>query len=264
MATSKVFGEEYHNTFEPDAYLHVLYNRVLEWQHEVLKGLHSFYPSTYGTTPPGLKVLDFGAGPAVAYHATTAVYASEVVLAEYTEKNRKALRLWLDRDPQAYNWTPHFKCVVQDLEGKGERETAEREEQLRKVVTAVVSCDITKDCIIEKGHEGPYDVVFSCLCLAVACATKDAYAAAVLKLSKLLKPGGWIVLVVPLPKPEVKDQDFYVIDANKFHCLIVDEDFVRSCLQQAGFCNIEINLLPIHPQCPSQFAKLFVTAKTQQ
>ena len=258
------FGEEYYRAFDTDVYLHNNFATIQEWHSDILKSLHQFYQSTYGTTPPSLKVLDFGAGPTIAYHVSSSLYASEIVLAEYVEENRKALRLWLDRNPQAFNWTPYFKYAVQDLERKCEGEVAERQERLRKGIKAVVSCDITKDHIIEKGNEGPYDIVFSCLCIEVACATKDDYAAAILKLSKLIKPGGKIVLIVPIPKPEVKDQDFYRVGSKRFHCLIVDEDFVKSCLKQAGFCDIEINPLPIHPQCRTQFMLYFVTAKTHK
>ena len=52
-----------------------------------LKLLHEFYKS-YGSPPAGLKVLEFGAGPVIIYEISASLYASEIVLSEYTEKNR--------------------------------------------------------------------------------------------------------------------------------------------------------------------------------
>ena len=53
--------------------------------------------------------------------------------------------MWLDRDPNAPNWSPFFEYVVQELEGKSKEEAAKREEELHQVVKAVIPCDIHKD-----------------------------------------------------------------------------------------------------------------------
>ena len=42
-------------------------------------------------------------------------------MAEFAEVNRKAVQQWVDKDPRAFDWSPHFDHVVQKLEGKGER-----------------------------------------------------------------------------------------------------------------------------------------------
>ena len=46
------------------------------------------------------------------------------------------------KDPDAFNWSPHFDYVVKTLEGKGEKEAREREKLLRKKTNGVISCDI--------------------------------------------------------------------------------------------------------------------------
>ena len=82
-------------------------------------------------------MLEFGAGPVIAYVISASLYASEIVLSEYIETNRKLLQMWLDRDPNALNWSPFFEYVVQELEGKSKEEAAKREEELRQVIKAV-------------------------------------------------------------------------------------------------------------------------------
>ena len=82
--------------FDPWAYLHS-YEEVNVWHRHSLSVLHEFYKS-YGLPPVGLKILEFGAGPVISYEISAALYASEIVLSEYSEKNRKVLQMWLDRD----------------------------------------------------------------------------------------------------------------------------------------------------------------------
>ena len=49
-------------------------------------------------------------------------------------------------DPTAHDWTAYFKYnIIEDLEGKTEKEAKERETQLHKAIEAVVPCDITQD-----------------------------------------------------------------------------------------------------------------------
>ena len=33
---------------------------------------------------------------------------------EYTERNREVIQMWLDKEPDAFDFTPFFKYVVQD------------------------------------------------------------------------------------------------------------------------------------------------------
>ena len=90
------------------------------------------------------KVLDFGCGPVIANVISAARVATEVVLAEYTEEGRSAVRMWLEEDPNAFNWSPYFKYVVQTLEGGTAEAAKEREKRLRSITKGVVHCDITQ------------------------------------------------------------------------------------------------------------------------
>ena len=81
-------------------------------------------------------------------------------MADLVESCRDTVQLWLDKSPNAHDWTPFFRYVVQTLEGKGEEEIVRREEQLRKAVKAVIYCDLLEDPPVPPGYEGPnYDVV---------------------------------------------------------------------------------------------------------
>ena len=108
------------------------------------KILHEFFAEKQRTLEPGTeyKVLDYGSGPVVAYVVSAATVATEIVFADISEKNQKAIQQWVDRDESAWNWSPHIAYIVENIEGKSAEEAVERERQLCKVIRGVVPCDV--------------------------------------------------------------------------------------------------------------------------
>ena len=175
MATDK--KEEYMNydRFDPFVFIKDKYAVVSDWNSQPLKLLHDIYQS-YGSTPAGLKVLDFGCGPVPIYQCSSPLHASEIVFAEYSERNRNTLQMWLDNDPNAPDFTALFKYVVQALEVKGKDEVVKRQDDLRRLVKGVIPCNILCDPpLLVPGYEGPYDIILSSLCLTAACTIHEEY-----------------------------------------------------------------------------------------
>ena len=143
--------------------------------------------------PSGVRVLDNGTGPVLLSTVSAATKASEIVLAEYVESNRKALSHWLSGDLNAFNWSPQFSFVVKNLEGKDDQEVIEREAKVRQLVKAVVFADITKDPPIEKNYYQMYDVVVSSLVMEPVSRDLEEYQLNISRLGKLVKPGGTIL-----------------------------------------------------------------------
>ena len=224
-----------YDTFDPWMYLQY-YQEINVGHRFSLNFLHEFYKS-YESSPVGLKILEFGAGPIICFQISAALYASEIVLSEYVEKNREVLQMWLDRDPKAPNWKPFFECVVQELEGKSKEEAEMRQEKLRRVVKAVIPCDITKDSPIDPAYCGPYDVLFSSLCLDSACTSLEEYTEGLRKFAKYIKPGGKLVLQ-SVSKSE--DTMFYMVGKDKFSGCSVNAECLTTTLEKTGFCDITI------------------------
>ena len=162
--------------------------------------------------------------------------------------------------------SPFFKYVVQSLEGLGEEEVTKRQEDVRKLIKAVVKCDIHMDPPIQSGYEGPYDVIFSSLCLECACSSLEEYEVAMTKLATLLKPGGRIVLRC-VEGEDSTPTEFYMVGAYKFVALTVTESFIRSTLEKAGFYNISLKQqlredpgVNIAQEASDYYAMSFVTA----
>ena len=174
--------------------------------------------------PDGLKILDYGTGPSLHETVLTAAKASEIVLSDYSAVNRKALQLWLDNDPAAYDWLPHFRRTLREFEGMGEGDVLERVERMRHVVKAVVHCVLSQDPPIERGYDVPYDLINSCFCLCVASKSHEEYRQGVVKLGRLLKPGG----VLMIYESEHKKCQFltYHVKQHKFYYVAVTSEFV--------------------------------------
>ena len=91
MATEKKEDYMDYNRFDPFLYINNKYTVVNDWNSQPSKLLHNIYQS-YGSTSAGLKVLDFGCGPVPLYQCSSPLHASEIVFAEYTERNRNTLQ----------------------------------------------------------------------------------------------------------------------------------------------------------------------------
>ena len=178
--------------FDPDLYLATRFYDV-NVKERVLFPLQRFHEE-FSALPGSLKILDYGTGPVMMTVISAARCASEIILSDYNQQNRESLKAWLNKDPDAFNWSPFFEHVVMKLEGKSKDEAREREFTLRKIVKDVVHCDIYASSILTEGYEGPYDVVSSSGCLDSISASRKAFNENVKKLAAYLKPGGRMML----------------------------------------------------------------------
>ena len=242
--TKPLFGEEYSDKFDPQVYLQMYYTDNSDpFRLFLIKQLHDFYQS-YDSTASKLKILDIGTGPVIAYTISAAPYASEIVLSEYTEANRDTLLKWLKNDPKVHNWTPFFRYIVVDLEGESEEKVPVRAELVRKVIKAVVPCDVNSDPPIPAQYVDQYDIITSFLVLGSACATQEDYVAALVRLHALLKPGGAIVLYASemneTPTQPRLSYDSYRVGSHNFFYLQLPRGSISTLLEQAGFCDVKI------------------------
>ncbi len=231
-----VFGEKYHTLFRPKVFLAQCYQFNDQKQRIHMKHLYDFYKSYSESHPQAdkLKMLDLGCGPVIAYAISAAEYASEIVMAEYTELNRQEITKWINKDPDAHDWSPYLDHVIKEVEGKGNDEISIREDKLRKVMK-VVPCDVTKDPMLSPEYVKEYDVVHASVVLEPACSTKDKYLLALKRIWLLLKPGGAFMLYSVLRKYEKLENTVFEIGGTKTFDLRVSEEFIESSLRSAGF-----------------------------
>ena len=230
MATEGVVychGRDYLDKFDPYRYLQRYLNDA-RTKHI----LRSFYDA-FQALPSNQSVLDYGTGPSLLNAMVAAPKASEIILSEYSPRNRHLLHEWLEKDPAAFDWTPFIRFLVSDLEGKGEEGVREREERLRSVIKVVVECDMTQDPLIEQGYDRLYDVVTSSLVLDTQPRTNEEFTQILFRLGNLVKKGGSLFLYFAENGP------FYQVGEYTFECLPMDFDTVARAMEIAGFGDIK-------------------------
>ena len=217
-----------------------------------LDKLHVFF-QTFSSTAC-LKVLDFGCGPVIQHSISAAAYASEIVLSDIALSCRTAITKWLRNDAEAFNWSPHFDYVVQSLEGKGEQEAREREEQLKQKVKGIVYCDVLADSPIESGFEGPYDVVLEMGCFQAASKSITDYKKAVQSAYNMLKPGGYLLHRGVDLKMD-RNVIHYTVDRQEFTCLCVTHQYAIEVMEEVGFSNNSVEICPVDPLNTAEYNK---------
>ena len=243
MEEQPLFGESYHSMFNPKIYLKEYYGDVKD-NHTItspMKPVYDFYKSLDATRfgSGGLKVLDLGCGPVIANVISAAEFASEIILAEYTELSCKEITKWLDKDLDAHDWTPFFTYIVTEVEGRSSEEIAVREEKLRSAIKAVVPCDLTKDPILSSEYMQEYDVVQAFLSLEPASSSKEEYLSILKRVRLLVKPGGTFILYSVQRSEELPGPGVYEVKGVQFSDLRVSVEFVKSSLRSAGFNSIQ-------------------------
>ena len=153
--------------------------------------------------------------------------ASEIVFADFVLQNRQEVQQWMQRDPRAFNWRPTIKCILEE-EGKyGEAAITEREECLQAAISNVVHCDICAESPIEKGLEGPYNLIHSANCLESVCKSVEQWSDFVSKLRKLLTPDGVLVLVT-----DVGDERSYPAGIIYNTPVNINEELARNAIKK--------------------------------
>ena len=254
------------DSFDVDAYLKVRYGDVNDQRAKFQLGkLHELFSTIPKPNGEGLKVLDFGSGPVIQHCISVAAHASEIVFSDISESNRHAVQKWLNKETDAFNWSPHFDYVVKTLEGKGEKEAREREEKVRQIAK-IIYCDALSPTSVQKGFEGPYDIVLEFGALEVACSDKDIYRKCTTKVASLLKHGGRFVHYGSNFNRHDHTTMLCHVGALSFPFIRLTHEFVSSILREDGFTDVCVDFTELEPEnCthyyPERNGFHFVTAK---
>lgn len=268
MASSSEYSK--YDSFDPLAYLKKKYSSVTEWIAQPLKELHTVFESYAPPDSSSVSVLEYGCGPIPIYMCSAPVKATELVFAEYEKGNRDILQAWLNGDPNSPDYTPFFKYVVQQLEGQsGDEAVSKRQDDLKCIVKGVVTCDATIDPPLPIEYTGPYDVIFSSLCLTVTAKNIEEYSINVSRLVKILKPGGKLIL----NSVEARDGNShltYWVNEEKFYALSLTVESLDKVMKENGMRDVKITRTLLddiqggrESMSPQVLAMIFVVATKQ-
>ena len=258
MATSEVRIDDY-NRFDAASYLRSRFTNPEEKRNQFyLHCFHEFYQqyhTQWDTTVA--RLLEFGGGPVIVPLISAVPFVSEIVFCEYSESGRKEVQLWKDSDPNAHNWMPYFKYVVNKLEGNVDSQAATvRECTLRSRIHRITFSDINADEIIlgDKVPQEHFDIISTSACLEVAVNSRSKYQESLRKLKALLKPRGLLIGVQFLGSTwwEVKDQ--------RYSSFPLTEEIIISLIQQTGFTILEKKTATISMSETGASSMIFIVA----
>ncbi|KAM4015114.1 nicotinamide N-methyltransferase-like [Anomaloglossus baeobatrachus] len=229
MDTPVTSQQKYIDEFNAKEYLQTYYGArdgILcgEWTVFVLKNLHETFIKG-GVR--GRTLLDFGTGPSI-YHLLSACEVfDEIIVSDLLEQNRAEFQKWLQKDPDAFDWTHIIKCVC-DLEGNGE-DCNKKEEKLRSKVREFLICDALKRNPFDPVVVSPVDCLLCCLCLEAPCKDMKSYCEVLKNFKDLIKPGGHLLILSGL------NATFYHVGENRFSTLTSNKEDLEAAFKEAGY-----------------------------
>jgi hypothetical protein len=185
------FKAEYAAVFHPKEYL-ADYSQLDE---EVLFTIRFMVQALRGL-PSDLLTLEFGGGPVLYSVATQVPYAREIHFCDFLPANLAEVRCWLNNEPDAFDWTPYFKQVLEE-EGMPANSTTIglRAAAIRCKVNRLSMCDALVEAPL--GREvARYDLVVANYCTDVAAATAPEWMRIMRNIGVLVESGGWLLVSV--------------------------------------------------------------------
>ena len=228
-------NRSYSGEFNPKEFLNMSYASVGGNPYE--KGVFGFYRqrlynfyARYSCkwNNKTARLLEFGGGPVVTSLISAVPFVNEITFAAYLESERKEVELWKHGKEGAHDWSSHFRYVVNEVERiAGDEAWRKRQELLRKRISNIIACDILCDNPLLVEQEA-FEIIFTSLCLEAACTTYAEYKEGIKKLVGLLKPGGFLLMVI------VERQTYYVVTKKKWPSLYLTLEQVKIALAEAG------------------------------
>ncbi|KAG8546391.1 hypothetical protein GDO81_019008 [Engystomops pustulosus] len=172
-------------------------------------------------------LIDLSLGSMIHHLYAACEFFTHMILLKVKDRCILELKRWVDTRTGAFDWC-HAAKLHAVIEGKSDQ-VEEKESKVRSALQHVIKCDLEKENITEPIDLPPADCIISAWLLDVTSKDKNDYIRYLRKFSKLLKPGGHLILIGDI------EASYFIVGKHKFHILKYDEDFVRNALAGEGF-----------------------------
>ncbi|XP_075695067.1 nicotinamide N-methyltransferase-like [Rhinoderma darwinii] len=180
-------------------------------------------------------LIDLSVGSFVHHLYSACEFFKNIVVLKVNNRCIMELKRWVDERTGAFYWG-HTSTLLQVKEENSDQ-CQDQEAKLRSAIQHVVKYDLEKENMTDPLVLPPADCVISALLLDVISKDQDEYIRYLRKISRLLKPGGHLIIIGSL------GTTYFTVGKDKFHVLTCDEDFVRKSLVGEGFiidyCNAQ-------------------------
>ena len=250
--------------FDARIYLKERY-QSLEPRSFTFKYCYSVFSKYRGKWDPSkATLLELGGGPSLQIAIVGVPFFSSIIHSDFNDSCNKEVQLWVDRSPDAFNWTPAVEYSMKHCEGEAEREVdphavVEREEEVRCKISAVVHCDATQENVgLPPGviPDGGFDVVTAWGCLTCGARTKEEFFQELKNIHSVLKEGGYLCALI-----SGRTSVYKIAPEDKVphHMLYVTDSDVKEGIVEAGLRLEEFQSIPIPPSSnPGDIKEVYV------
>lgn len=113
----------------------------------------------------------------------------------------------------------------------------------------VLKCDVTRSNPLDPIEVPPADCLITSLCLEAACKDLETYHCSIQNITRLLRPGGHLVLIGAL------GNTYYMVQQKAFSGLSLDKEVVRGAITQAGYTIQSMDIFPV----PERMTRLHIS-----
>ncbi|XP_075696709.1 nicotinamide N-methyltransferase-like [Rhinoderma darwinii] len=172
-------------------------------------------------------LIDLSLGSVIHHLYSASEFFKNIIVLKVNNRCIMELKRWVDERTGAFYWG-HILPLLQKKEENSDQ-CQDQEAKLRSAIQHVVKYDLEKENMTEPIVLPPADCVISNCLLAIISKDQDDYIENMRKFSRLLKPGGHLIIIGTLGATH------YTVGKDKFHVFTYDEDFIRKALVGEGF-----------------------------
>ncbi|XP_068102596.1 nicotinamide N-methyltransferase-like [Hyperolius riggenbachi] len=221
----------YHkHAFNCRAYAETYYNdkQDMEFADDTLKfPMNNFHYIFSSGFVKGDVLIDVSISSLIHHLYSACDIFKDIIILKLNEKCNMETSKWKDTRTGAMEWK-HTSAHATKLEGKS-TQTEDKDKQLKTAISHVVACDFENENITHPVVLPLADCITSVLLVDVISTDEDDYMRNLEKISKLLRPGGHLMLMAAL------NTTYFTAGEHRCHILTFDESFVKNALQKLGF-----------------------------
>ncbi|XP_077312286.1 indolethylamine N-methyltransferase-like [Lithobates pipiens] len=174
----------------------------------------------------GKFAIDISVGSFIHHLYSASNSFEQIVILKLKEKCIMELRRWVHDRTGAYDWS-HTSSAAAELAGTRDQ-LQEQEIRLRSSVKHVLKCDFEQKNITSPVLLPLADCIVSAWLLEIISKNEDEYIRNLEKILKLLKPGGYLLLI------GVLDATYGVVGEERIYCFKCNEEFVKNVFGKLG------------------------------
>ncbi|XP_075696794.1 nicotinamide N-methyltransferase-like [Rhinoderma darwinii] len=180
-------------------------------------------------------LIDLSISSFVHHLYSASEFFENIIVLKVNNRCIMELKRWVDDRTGAFYWG-HTSALHQEKEENSDQ-FQDQEAKLRSAIQHVVKYDLEKENMTDPLVLPPADCVISALLLDAISKDQDDYIRYLRKFSRLLKPGGHIIIMGGL------GTTYFTVGKDKFHALTYNEDFIRKVLVGEGliidYCKVK-------------------------